>query len=84
MDTDRTVEGQQTLLPPEVIEATLRIGAIGSADHVQIQYEVHSATDGALLAMSTWPHCELARMRQRAQEALAEMLDFIEDTVIPF
>lgn len=75
---------QSTMLPPEAVEAVLRIGVVGAGNHAQLQYEIRNATDGELLAMVSAPHLEYGVLEVRAAEMLADCLRAMRAHVIPF
>lgn len=75
---------QQTLLPPEAIEAVLRIGIVNAANHVQYQLEVRNPSDGTLLALESRPAAQLALLGSEAYEWLQRLLDATYVHVSPF
>ena len=75
---------QASLLPPEVVELTLRVGIMGCVNHAQIQYEIRNATDNMLLAMWSRPHLEVAGLEPAAHAALQELLEQARTLVVPF
>lgn len=65
---------QPALLPPDVVEYTLRVGLVRPSDLLQVQLEAHSPTDGVLLAMESWPGRRITTGRQ----ALAAAIDKLD------
>lgn len=75
---------QQTLLPPEAVEAVLRVGVIGAGDHVQIQVEARDAHTGEILAMWSKPHAPYAQLAEAAQLGLSQLLAIVTEISGPF
>lgn len=75
---------QTTLLPPEVVEATLRVGLVGASGHVQVQVEVQDPSSGELLALWSQPHADLADLATVVERATRELLDMVRELVGPF
>lgn len=75
---------QTTLLPPEAVEAVLRLGVVGAGNHVQVQVDIHDATDGTLLASWSRPHAPVAALDAVAAEGLAELLAGLRQQISPF
>lgn len=75
---------QATLIPPEVVEATLRLGIVGAGNHVQVAVEVRSATDGALLALETLSHADVASWPTLAEQWTARLIALTREYVLPF
>lgn len=65
---------QTTLLPADAVEAVLRIGFVGSADHAQVQFEVLNATSDELIAMEATPHTSVKALAGAAHAALDKLL----------
>jgi hypothetical protein len=63
-----TAWSQPGLIPPDVVQATLRIAYIPETHHAQWQLEVQNPVTGELLAMSSVPH----RDARSADHALSE------------
>lgn len=80
-DTDHT---NLTLFPPEAVEITLRVGLVGSQDHAQVMYTIHSATDSVLLEMWSNPHLSISQAGLEAVRALSDALELARTHVIPF
>lgn len=75
---------QLTLVPPEVVEATLRIGVIGSRDHLQVQVDVRDPGTGELLARWARPHAPYGRLDHVLEECIHELQSMIVEIVGPF
>ena len=75
---------QHSLLPPEAVTATLRIGVVGASNHVQIDWSVQNATDGELLGMAALPHRSLDQLPAEAAHMLQELLEAVRQLVVPF
>jgi hypothetical protein len=75
---------QQVLIPPEAVEATLRIGVVGSADHCQFAFEIRNSSDGALLALESRPHAALAYMELHSEEFLRKLIAELRAHLVPF
>lgn len=75
---------QTTLLPPEVIEATLRIGVVGATDHVQVQAEIHDPGTGELLYLVAAPHRAYGQMDEVVLELAHDLLRAIRELTGPF
>lgn len=75
---------QQTMLPPEAVEAVLRLGVVGAGDHVQVQIEARDATSGELLAIWSRPHVPYSQLADAAQVGLTELLKIVAEISGPF
>ncbi len=75
---------QTTLIPPSAVEATIRLGVVGSADHAQMQYEIVNATDGTLLAMGSVPHLRIEHVPAQLPQMVLAVLDELAAFVVPF
>lgn len=75
---------QGTLLPPEAIVATLRLGIVGAADVVQAQVEVRNASDDTLLAMESLPFARLEFLEDIAATWTRRLLAATKSHVLPF
>lgn len=75
---------QTTLLPPEVVEATLRLGTIGASNHVQVQCEIRNPVDGELLALWSRPHAPLSDLHDVLALAAAELEQAVRELLSPF
>lgn len=85
VDQAPTVRWEQlTITPPAVVELTLRIGLVVDAEHAQAQLEVRSATDGTLIAMSSWPHIPFHVFDERMREVGSELTRLLREYTGPF
>lgn len=75
---------QETLLPPDAVEITLRLGFVGQASHGQWQLEVRNATDGQLLSMLSCPHFHVRETPDVLVRLLTEAASAVETHVVPF
>lgn len=75
---------QTTLLPPEAVEAVLRVGVVGAGDHVQVQVEARDALSGELLAMWSNPHSSLASLDEAVERAGRELVAILSEIIGPF
>lgn len=75
---------QGTLLPPEAVTATLRVGIVGAGDHLQVLLEVRSATDGTLLAMEALSHAPISQLSARVDEWAQRLVRAVRPHVLPF
>lgn len=75
---------QATLLPPEALEAVLRVGIVGAGDHVQLQVEVRDATDGTLLELWSRPSVPVAQLASSVVDAAYKLWELTRDHVGPF
>jgi len=75
---------QLSIEPPPVIEISLKVGIVPSAEHAQIQIEAHDVTHGDLIAMTSWPHVDLWSLDTRLPDALAELLELVAGFSGPF
>lgn len=75
---------QPAIVPPDVVELVLRVGAVRSRDMIQYQLEAYSATDGVLLGMESFPGRRLSSMHGQLNEVCTRFIDFAQDHVVPF
>lgn len=75
---------QETLLPPEVVQVTVRIGFVGASGHCQWLCEARNATDGELLAMVGRPHFDIAQLDNQIDAIREEILTAVRSFVVPF
>lgn len=75
---------QLSLLPEFALELTLKLGVIPSHDHVQVQVEMSSPTDGKLLALWSLPHADLAHAEDAIHAALSEFWPLAHRITGPF
>ena len=75
---------QQTMLPPEAVEAVLRLGIVGAGDHVKVQIEARDATSGELLAIWSRPHAPYSQLADAAQVGLTKLLKIVAEISGPF
>lgn len=75
---------QLGLIPPDVLELTLRLGVVPASHHLQWQLEVRSATDGVLLGLVSTPHAELDRWPAELQQVGEELHRALAAVVEPF
>ena len=84
MARTKTTWTQSTLLPPEAVEAVLRLGIVGSANHAQLQIEVRDATDGTLLDMWSRPSVPWGELAAAVEDAAQELKRRTRPHVAPF
>ena len=75
---------QQTLTPPEVYEATIKIGIVPSTDHGQVWWEVADPMTRVVIAQGSNPHCRVAQVRPSAEIILDRLLTELEALIEPF
>lgn len=75
---------QPVLFAPAAVEIRLSVGIVQSADHAQMQVEVRSATDGALIDLWSAPHVALTKMQPAMATALAELARAVSHWAEPF
>lgn len=80
----RKTHVQTTLLPPEVVEAVLRVGVVGAAGHLQCQVEVHDPSTGELLALWSLPHALLPDLEASVTRSAGELVQMLRELVGPF
>lgn len=80
----RTPHVQSLLFPADVLEGTLRIGAVGPAGHAQVLWQLMVPSDGQLIAMESIPALQYAALPQRAHQSLAGLPMAIEANLLPF
>jgi len=76
---DQTDHVQQTLLPPDVVELTLRVALVNSSDHVQWQLEARCPTDDTLIAMESSPHAPLGALDTTLTEACRRFVRLVRE-----
>lgn len=85
MPTRQTLEHEQPpLFPPTAVEVVLRAGVVHEGDHLQMQVEVRSATDGTLMALWSLPHSTLSMTHSAMQQAWSEWRDRMLEVTSPF
>ena len=72
------------MLPPEALEAVLRLGVVGPGDHAQVQIEVRDAATNELLALWADPHKPLADLDAQVARAAAELVKIVRELTGPF
>ena len=75
---------QQALTPPQVIQATLRVGWIPSENHLQWHIDVQDPTTSVLIAQESSPHVGNNNVRALLEECSRRMLRLLEETAEPF
>jgi hypothetical protein len=75
---------QQSLMPPEVWEFTLRLGVIPSTDHVQWLVEAKDPISGILIAQVSGPHTTYTRLLEALAAACNKLLDLVASELEPF
>lgn len=75
---------QQTLTPVEVVEFTLKLGVVPSADHVQWWIESKDPTTGILIGQASYPHGVMARLPHIVDEACRRLATEVHNRVDPF
>jgi len=68
---------QETLFGYPLLEATLRVGFVTDADHVQALVELRRPDTGELLAMSSWAHRSLSQWEALLDEAVWKLKEQI-------
>lgn len=75
---------QQHLTAPDVYEATIRIGVIPDADHVQVLAELKDPTTGVLLAQASWPHGTMHDVARLSELARRRVVAWLDERTEPF
>lgn len=75
---------QRSMLPPEVIEATLSVGIVASSDHFQIQVEVRDPSSGELLSLFSMPSVRREARHIALDDMFKRLRDAIEELSVPF
>lgn len=75
---------QETLLPPEIIEARIRIGVVPSSDHVQWQIELLDPLSGILTASESQPHATLTQLPEALADIMRRTLRLLDTAAGPF
>ena len=81
---DRLSWEQLRLLPDEVIEATLRIGVVIEADHLQWQLDVRDPRSGDLISMQSRPVVSTSNWLPELTLMVSELHKLLGDTIEPF
>lgn len=71
------------MLPPDVVQATLRVAYIPETHHAQWQIEVSNPVTGELLAMESVPHRDTASAMTALSEAFVDLRRRWSDVVDP-
>lgn len=80
----RTGWQQSSLLEPDTVEITLRVGLVVSGDHVQVQIESRDPSSDTLLSMWAIPHAAMADYPRVMAEALTGLDQLLERFAQPF
>lgn len=80
----RSKWAQLSMLPPPVVEITLKVGVIRTEDHVQAQIEVIDATTGGLIGLVSWPHFSLPDFEERMREIGQSLTETLREHTGPF
>lgn len=83
-DLRRNGWAQSSLLEPDCVEITLRIGIVVSGDHLQVQIESKDPSSDTLLSMSSFPHSPLAEYPRVIAETLSDLDALLERFARPF
>jgi len=75
---------QLSLVPPSVLELSIRVGLAMDTDHAQIQLEVRNPSTGQLHAMQSWPALSLHDLDDRMRDAGREFTRLLLDATSPF
>lgn len=75
---------QPSLLPPAVVEVTLKVGIVYSADLVMMQLEERSVTDGVLLAMHSVPARRLSNWEPDLNRLYRDLVHTVTAHTGPF
>lgn len=75
---------QMSLLRPDVLEITLRVGLVFSTEHAQIEYEVRDAESNELLALDAVPHVGFDGVDDRLHAYLARVANIVHLWTAPF
>lgn len=74
---------QGSLFPPDLIEATLRVGYSAELSHLQVQIEVFDPETKELLAMRSVPHIAVFNREQMQTAALKELGRLLQAVLDP-
>jgi hypothetical protein len=83
-NTDWNEWYQQQLVPPQVLEATLKIGLIPSVDHAQAFIELKDPMTGILLGAGSVHHVNTRAMHATVARLASRLADIIEEHAEPF
>lgn len=75
---------QQALTPPDVLEATIKVGVIPQTDHVQVWWEVKDPMTGVLIAQGSCPHGDLRSLPRIVDDQLAKVMRVLDDSCATF
>lgn len=75
---------QQALTPSDVFEATIKVGVIPSADHVQTYWEVKDPLTGVLLAAGSVHHTKMAQLPAYIDKAAVDLGTALDALMEPF
>lgn len=64
---------QETLIPPNVVEVTLRLGVVNDGDHLQCAISATNPSTGAVLAMWSIPHRPVTELPSLIADAVREL-----------
>jgi hypothetical protein len=73
-----------SLLRPEVLEITLRIGLVFSTEHAQLEYEIRDAESQELFALDAVPHIAFHGMDDCLHAYVARLTENVRDWAGPF
>lgn len=75
---------QQTLTPPQVLEATLKIGLIPSENHAQAFIELKDPMTDILLGAGSVHHVDIRSLQASVQRLAMKLTEVILEHAEPF
>lgn len=75
---------QQSIIPSDVLEATVKIGVVPEADHAQIWWEVKDPTTSVLLGSGSVHHLSLHQLSVKIEHAISDMVRHMNEAIAPF
>lgn len=86
MQTDSESQSaiQLTIIPPDVVEIVITLGAVLSTDHGQVQVEVRDPVDGNLIAMWSRPSVALDQLEAELSDAYSRARQELRKVIWPF
>lgn len=80
----RTDHAQLTLVPLEVVQATLTVGVVNSSGHLQIALRVEDPSSGTLLALESIPHRAVELGDATVVAAAQRLWELVLEVTSPF
>jgi hypothetical protein len=69
---------QESLFPPNIVDITIKIGAVMDTNHLQWLIESRDPKTGGLRSLTSKHHAPLSSLRPQLDQVLTEVLELID------